>query len=621
MSFPPAKIEYQQIYDLAHLLIRYWGPKRIISGYAGRILRIDLTRQKFSFESLDQQMAKDYIGGKGFGVKMLFDELPKGTDPLGPENKLIFTVGPFTATPIPTSSRYGVFFKSPLTGFLGESYSGGSYAPEIKKAGYDAIIIQGRAQGPTYIHINDDDVLFKDATHLWGLDTHVTEDAIKQEIGSKKVKVATIGPAGERLVRFACICNDYWRQAGRCGGGAVMGSKNVKAIAIEGSKKIEMANEEGLRAMVLDLLKKIPKDLPLSRNGTLGRVDQQNALGTFPTRYWHEGVSDFYKEFNASAMREKIWIRNKGCYNCTLTCGKLCHIKDGEYAGTEVEGPEYETVYTFGGLCMIPDIKAIAKINDVCDRLGIDTMSGGNVIALMMEAYETGRLNEEPAVHYGNIKDVLRLVEELTYRRGQGKILSDGIRPAAKALEMEDIAIHIKGLEPAGYDPRGLKGTGLGYAVSTRGGCHLRSVAYHYESVGAVDRFATDGKAEFLIMLEDRVAVIDSAIVCVFARDLFFNWEELCEMYEKVTGLKTTREELRMKSNRMITTARRFNIREGLTRTDDILPKRFLEEPLPRGPSKGSLIKESEMNGMLNDYYALRGWNHEGIPPEAQHNL
>ena len=468
-----------------------------------------------------------------------------------------------------------------------------------------------------YLHIKDNEVNFKDASELWGKDTHETEDLIKYELGSKKARVATIGPAGEHLVKFACICNDYWRQAGRCGGGAVMGSKNLKAIAAEGSKRPQIADEEGLRRMVAEMVKKIPKDLPLTVNGTLGRVDQQNSLGTFPTRYWREGSYDRHKEINASAMREKIWVRNVGCYNCMLTCGKHCVVREGEFSGVEVEGPEYETVYCFGGLCMIPDIRAIAKINDVCDRLGIDTMSGGNVIALAMEAGAMGKLKDAP-VHYGNVHETLALCEDIAYKRRLGKLLSEGIRPAVKALGMADEAIHVKGLEPAGYDPRGLKGMGLGYAVSTRGGCHLRSVAYHYESVGAIDRFTSQGKAEFVVNMENRVAIIDSAIVCVFARDLFFMWEELCKMYELVTGRRTTKDELSMKANRVITAARCFNLREGLTRKDDLLPQRFMNEPLPEGKSKGSLITPKEMNRMLDEYYALRGWTKEGIPKDNQ---
>jgi len=582
------------------------------------VLRIDLTQRKYKTLDLKAEMVYSYIGGKGFGAKTLLDELPAGTDPLSPDNKLVLAVGPFTATSIPTSGRYGLFFRSPLTGFFGESYSGGFFGPEIKKSGYDIVIIEGRASNPVYLHINDDQVTFRDASSLWGKDTHETEDLIKQELGSKRVRVATIGPAGEYLVKFACICNDYWRQAGRCGGGAVMGSKNLKAIAAEGTKKVSVADEDGLRRMVVEMVRKIPKDLPLTVNGTLGRVDQQNGLGTFPTRYWREGYYNMYKEINAPAMREKIFVKNRGCYNCMLTCGKHCVVRDGEFAGVEIEGPEYETVYCFGGLCMIPDIRAIAKINDVCDRLGIDTMSGGNVIALAMEAYATGRLSGSPGVHYGNVHETLALCEDIAYRRGLGKLLSEGIKPAAEALGMADEAIHVKGLEPAGYDPRALKGMGLGYAVSTRGGCHLRSVAYHYESVGAIDRFASKGKAEFVVGMEDRVAIIDSAIVCVFARDLFFMWDELCSMYEMVTGIKTTKAELTAKSNKIITTARRFNLREGLTRKDDILPKRFMSEPLPEGKSKGSLITPEEMDTMLDEYYTLRGWTKEGIPKESQ---
>jgi aldehyde:ferredoxin oxidoreductase len=599
---------------MIHLLYLFLGGTSIPIGSTGKLLRIDLIHSRSRVEELKERFLLDYVGGKGFGVRTLMDELPANTDPLAPENKLILAVGPFTGTSIPTSGRYGVFFRSPLTGFFGESYSGGYLGPEIKKSGYDVVVFDGRAPKPTYIYVKDDQVEFRDASALWGKDTHVTENIVKEEVGSKRARVASIGPAGELLVKFACICNDYWRQAGRCGGGAVMGSKNLKAFAFEGSTKPQVADEDGLRSMVVEMVRKIPKDLPLTVNGTLGRVDQQNGLGTFPTRYWHEGFFEQYKEINATSMREKIWVKNKGCYNCMLTCGKNCIIKEGEFAGIEIEGPEYETVYCYGGLCMIPDIRAIVKINDVCDRLGIDTMSSGNVIALAMDATDAGILKGDDAIHYGDVHGTLRLIEDICYRRGLGKLLSEGIKPSASALGMSDTAIHVKGLEPAGYDPRGLKGMGLGYAVSTRGGCHLRSCAYHYESVGAVDRFAEEGKAEYVIGLEDRVAIIDSAIVCVFARDLFFYWEELCEMYEKVTGLKITKAELREKSSRIITTARRFNLREGLTRADDVLPKRFMTEPLPSGKSKGSVISQGEMEKMLDEYYTLRGWTKEGIP-------
>ena len=586
-----------------------------MDGYSGTSLRIDLTSGQVKRESIPDEDLVTYIGGKGLGTKTLYKELESGIDPLSPKNKLILTVGPFTATIIPTVSRHGLFFKSPLTGVYGESYSGGFFAPEVKKAGYEMIIIEGKAPKPTYVSIIDDSVELKDARHFWGLDSHETEDGVKREVGDKAVRVSAIGPGGEKLVRFACISNDYGRQAGRGGAGAVMGSKNLKALAVRGTKKTKVHDEEKLRSYVTELLQKLPKDLPLRNVGTPIMVDLENKLGTFPTHYWHKGFFKDHTSINAEAMK-KIVVRNKACFNCPIACGKLVSVTDGKYAGTEVEGPEYETIYAFGGLCEIADIKAIAKANDLCDRLGIDTMETGNMIALAMEACEVGKMKMDLKIKFGDTDAAIDMIQKIGKCEGPaGTLLSQGVREAAKLLDMPETAIHVKGQSPAGYDARGLKGMGLGYAVGPAGASHLRSNIYAPESRGVIDRFATEGKPAFLKNLEDRMAILDSAICCHFGRDLFFTWNDLPKLFEFVTGRPTTEAELHEKANAIITNARRFGTRDGMSRKDDMLPRRFMEEPLPEGGSQGSVVKKEELDKMLNEYYALRGWNAEGKPP------
>jgi aldehyde:ferredoxin oxidoreductase len=593
------------------------GPAiRLKGGYSANTLRVNLNTGTVRKETIPDDVISEYIGGKGLGTKTLHDELQRGIDPLGPENKLIFTVGPFTATSIPTTSRYGIYFKSPLTGIYGESYSGGFWAPEFKKAGCDMMIIEGKAPKPMYISVVDDSVELKDARHFWGLDTHDTEDGVKKEVGEKGVRVAAIGPAGEKLVRFACICNDYGRQAGRCGAGAVMGSKNLKAVAVRGTKPVGVHDEDKLRTFVKELITRMPKDLPLSAWGTPVMVNLENKLGTFPTRYWHKGFFKDHAAINADAVKS-ITVSRKACFNCPIACGKLVRITEGKYSGTEVEGPEYETIYSIGGLCEIADIKAVAKANDLCDRLGIDTMETGNAVGLAIEACELGKMKMENRIRYGDADAALDLIEKIGRREGPtATILSEGVRGAANTLGMSEIAIHVKGLVPAGYDPRGLKGMGLGFAVATIGASHLRSNIYAPESRGIVDRFTIEGKPALLKDLEDRMVILDSLIACHFGRDLFFNWDDLVSLLQLVTGKVTTKAELQEKANRTVTTARKFNLREGISRKDDTLPKRFMEEPLPEGGSQGSIVKKEELNKMVDDYYSLRGWTNEGIPPK-----
>lgn len=585
-----------------------------MKGYAGRILKIDVSSKSTKIEKLDEKKAKECIGGKGLGARIILDEVPPHVDPLSPSNTLVFAVGPLTGTRAPTSNRYGAFFKSPLTGIWGESYSGGHLGPQIKKAGYDAIVIKNASPSPIYISVIDDDVQFHDATALWGKTTMETEDAVKKDIGESKAKVMTIGPAGENLVKFACICNDYYRQLGRAGAGAVMGSKKIKAIAFMGTKEVELENEEKFNAVVKEVLSRIPKDGSMTKYGTPVMVNNQNALGAFPTHYWQKGFFDSHIRINAPTMEKEILDKNKACWNCPVACGKMSSVKEGKYKGTVVEGPEYETIFAFGGLCEIADIKAIAKINEVCDNLGLDTITSGNVIGFTMRAYELGRLNSEFPVKFGDDDVVLKLLNMITKRKGLGNVLAEGVKSASKTLGLEDIAVHVKGLEPPGYDPRGYNGMALSYAVGVRGADHLRSTAYAYEMRGVADRFAVTGKGTFVKNLEDKLAVIDSSILCCFVRDAY-EWEDLANLYTYATGINMSATELKNAGARAVDNARRFSVREGISRKDDSLPKIFHELPFSDGSSRMHVVVKEDMERMLDEYYDARGWSRDGIPP------
>jgi aldehyde:ferredoxin oxidoreductase len=591
----------------------------LLDGYAGTIVRIDVTKKQVTKSHTDPKLVEACLGGKGFGTRFLQNEIGRELDPLHPSSLLFFVVGPATGAHIPTASRYGVFFKSPLTGIYGESYSGGSFAPELKKAGFDAVIIEGRADNPTYLWLSDGDVEFREARSLWGLDTYETQDSIKRDLGDNKVEVASIGPAGENLVKFACICNDYWRQAGRCGAGAVMGSKNLKAIAVRGTQAITVAHPDELGKFVREFMRRIRGDPALGtaypKYGTPSLVNMANLAGVFPTRYWSKGQFEKYEEINAEALREKILVSSKACLDCPIACGKLTEVKNGPYEGTKVEGPEYETIYAFGGLCEIDSLEAIAKMNDACDRLGMDTMTAGNAVAFAIEAYGRGRLQSEMPLRYGDAEAVLDLIGKMAARQGVGNLLAEGVTKASETLGLQDIAIHVKGLEPAGYDPRGLKGMALAYATSQRGACHLRSTEYIFELRGVTDKSSTAGKASLVKEYEDRFAIYDSLIICRFLRDVV-DWNALAEICRLTTGLGFDEKKLRSIAERIVDESRLFNVKMGISRKDDYLPKRLMQEPLANGPLESQSVTRVDMDQMLDEYYGLRGWDENGIPKE-----
>ncbi len=588
-----------------------------MQGSFGKLLIIDLTKSDLIEKELEPEVFKKYLGGKGLGSYLLMKMLPPGVEPLSPENLLIFTTGPATDTVLAPASRYGVFSKSPATGLYSESYSGGHLPPLMKRTGYDAIVISGKAPHPCFIAISEIGVNFYDASGIWGLESYDAEEAVLKAAGISGSQALVIGPAGERMLSFACIKNNRWRSAGRTGLGAVMGSKNLKGIVFNGSAKAELADEEGLKEWsrsFFDRFKESPEASLYRQKGTPALVAVTNNAGCFPTRYWSEGSLEGWENISADYMQENMKVKSRSCYRCFFACGKLTTATRGRHEGLTVEGPEFETIYAFGGLCCLADMEEILYLNDLCDRWGIDTISAGNIAAFAIEAGLKGKLSAAPA--YGDPDSIALFLQSVVEGKGEGAIFKDGIKAAAKTLGMEDRAIHVKGLEPAGYDPRVLKGMGLAYATSDRGACHLRTTFYKPELSGIIDPASIDGKARLFIDYEDRLNIYDCLIFCRFYRDLI-NWEELIEIIYLITGERYSIADLRTIAGRVQNLTRLFNIREGATCADDLLPERFMKESINGGKD---LITKDELSTMLSDYYLLRGWDEKGIPPQGIKN-
>ena len=524
---------------------------------------------------------------------------------MSPDNVLIFAVGPATDTPVWGSSRYGVFTKSPLTGLYSESYAGGRVAEPISKTGYDAIIIEGAAAEPIYLEISSGDVRFHDASHLWGKDTYETEDSIRQELGLKDGGVAVIGPAGENLVRFAVIENDYWRSVGRTGAGAVMGSKKIKGIAFHGNKGKRLARADSLKKLWQDMGnagKEDPGARKYREQGTLQLVPVTNKAGAFPTKYWTSGTYDRWQNLTMEALQQTCKVAPKACPKCFMACANRIKVLEGRHKGLEIEGPEYETVGCFGGLCLIDDIREIAYLNDICDRLGMDTISAGNIASFTIEASSRKAIRED--IRYGDVDAIAALLRKTAARKDIGAILAEGIRYASREWNLEDLAIHVKGLEPAAYEPRVLKGMGLAYATSDRGACHLRATFYKPELAGIIAPDQIQGKAQLFVEYEDRLTILDSLILCRFFRDMYL-WEELSLLTSAITGLELDEARLRTIASNIANSVRQFNLREGMKNTDETLPRRFFEERLE---DSGKLLPKADFDKMLSDYYEIRGW-------------
>jgi aldehyde:ferredoxin oxidoreductase len=604
-------------------------------GYTGKILRIHLTDQTAKEEELPFQIARDFIGGAGFGIKYLYDEVPAKADPLGPDNKLIFASGPFSGTNIPCASRMAVTAKSPLTGAVGMALSGGYLPVELKFAGYDVLIVEGKAEAPTYVSIKNGEVKFRNAKKVWGMKTTDCQQIIKNELKDQNVRIACIGPAGENLSKMACIINEL-RAVGRKGLGAVMGAKNLKAIAIRGTGKVAIADKVKLKTARAAFAKAM-KESPIlysqfSKHGTPMVVDHACAIGIFPG-----------KNFSATgefAPADKIGVeaqmtRDTGsehCYGCPVGCSQLKLARTGPYAGTLAEGPEYETFFSFGGETGVDNIDAIIAADRLADELGLDTISAGVTIGFAMELYEKGILSKKDTggmeLKFGNHEAMVTLLRLMAYREGIGDLLADGTRAAARKIgkSAEKYAMHVKGLELPAYDVRGLKAHGLNYATSYTGADHNRGYAFQ-EVFGipipkAVDRFEVQGKGELTKWNQDtRAVTCDCATMCAFLLDMAvpaIATQNTADLMEAVTGLKFTADEVYKVGERLNNLAKAFNVKAGFARDDDTLPERLMTEPLKAGASKGQVISKDDLNKMLDEYYTSRGWDKNGVPTKSK---
>jgi aldehyde:ferredoxin oxidoreductase len=583
-----------------------------MKGFFNRLIRINVRTRESVVEEIPDALLRNYMGGKGLGTYLLLENNPSRIDPMSPENRVIFATGCVTDLRVHGSSRYGVYTKSPQTEIYSESYSGGRVALPLSRTGYDAIILEDASPSPVFIEISSEGTRFHDGSAVWGKSTYETEDQVLETVGVEGAEAVVIGPAGENGVKFSVLESGYWRSAGRTGVGAILGSKKVKALVFHGNSRRGTAHPP-LLAEFWERIHRKGKDSAVTQSfkklGTPMLVSIMNVVEGFPTKYWSQGTLNGWENITAESLLERCHVEPSACPHCFMACGNLSEVKEGRHKGLRIGGPEYETIYAFGGLCMINNIEEIIYLNDLCDRLGMDTISAGNLAAFTIEAAKKGAIDEK--LEYGDVDGIARLLEKIAYREGIGAILSDGIVPASRAWGMEDFAIHVKGLEPAGYEPRVLKGMGLSYATSDRGACHLRATFYKSELSGEVDPDQIRGKARLFVEDEDRMTLFDTLILCRFYKELI-GWEDLELLVHAITGLELTTDELRQIAVNVINAARWFNLREGVTRSDDTLPKRFSQETI--GKSRKIITKE-ELNQMLDEYYESRGWDRNGVPP------
>jgi aldehyde:ferredoxin oxidoreductase len=576
-----------------------------MKGFFNRLLRIDVGRRETRTETIPDSILQEYLGGKGLGSYLLLQENPPGVDPFSGENRLIFTMGPLADTPFYGSSRFSVFTKSPQTGIYSESYSGGKITFSLSRTGYDAVVIEGKSDSPIFLEISDKETVFHDAGDLWGKESYEAEDAILERVNVPGAGAVAIGPAGENLVRFAVLVSEHWRSFGRAGIGAVMGSKGLKGLAFHGKKRRSVADPARLKALAEGFRTRV-KDQPVvdvyKKYGTPMLVSIMNTIGAFPTQYWSKGTLEGWEGISAETLLETCEVRSMACPHCFMACGKVSKVKKGRHQGLQIMGPQYETIYAFGGLCMVKSIEEIIYLNDLCDRFGMDTITAGNLVAFAIEAFKAGKVDER--VEYGDVDAIARMLTDIAYSRGVGRVLSEGVRKAAEVWGMQEKAIHVKGLEPAGFDPRVLKGMGLAYATSDRGACHLRATFYKSELSGQINPEEVKGKARLFVDFEDKMTLFDALILCRFYRDLI-TWDDLHQIIEAACGLPFTKSKLKKIASGIVNLGRSFNQKEGLTKSEDRLPKRFFREVI--GDSAKSMRPE-DLELMLKEYYELRGW-------------
>ena len=597
-------------------------------GYHASVLIVDLSTRSSHREPLDESVLRRFIGGTGLASYLLYVHCPAGADPLGPENPLIFACSPLVGSRLTTSSKFAVAAKSPLTGMIGDSLSSSFLAVELKRTGVDALVIKGRSNRPTLLVLEDDEVRFEDASDLTGTTAFEAEQEVRNRLG-RRFRVACVGPAGENGVRYASIANDGGRQAGRTGTGAVMGSKNLKAIAVRGRTPAPVFDPERLNAVGRDLSARSlgPATEKYRTTGTMANLAVFDRLGTLPTRNFQQSTFDMTDEVSGEAMYSGHFVKNAHCANCTIGCEKILSVGDG--AGGSTGRMEYESAFALGPLVGVGDRETIIRASHYCDAVGMDTISAGGTVAWAMECFERGILTLADTdgldLRFGNAEALLPCLEAIATRSGNlGRLLSEGTMVAADTVGQgsDAWAMHVKGLEMPGYEPRSLQTMALALAVSTRGACHNRSSAYEADFSNLVNRMEADTRrGRITADGEDFSAVLDSLIWCKFLRKAFDDfWDESADSLNLITGWDVRPEELKRAGERINNLKKLFNIREGWTRADDTLPERVLTEPLPDGAAAGVGLSDGDLQMMVSAYYRARGWNQDGTIPDDKLN-
>jgi aldehyde:ferredoxin oxidoreductase len=598
-----------------------------VFGYMGKLLRVDLTSRNITEEPLDERTARDFIGGSGYGTRIIHDEVPGDADPLGPANKLVFMVGPLTGTAFPTTTRYEVCTKSPLTNMWLAASSAGWWARDFKLAGFDGLIVEGKAEAPVYLWINDGKVEIRDATALWGLDSDETQQVIKAELGDQNVRVSCIGQAGEKQVLLACVMNDEQRAAGRGGAGAVMGSKNLKAVAVRGTGRVSVADDAALKQAaksVREAIKHHPVVSTFTPYGTAGLLEHSWVSGDTPNKNWAKGEwREGCEKLNGRTMAETILVPHQACQGCFIKCARWIKIDEGRFA-MEGPGPEYETLAAFGTMLMNDNLEAVCWANDLANRYGVDTISTGGAIAFAMEAYEKGIITREQAgcdLTWGNVDAIFQMIEEIGEKRGLGALLGQGVKRAAAEIGSgtEDYAVHVKGMEVPYHDSRAYTSMVPVYATGTRGACHMHGAAFVMEQgaprpdtgvpVGEIDRFSREGKSVLALLSQDKASIVDSLTLCMICSDGMV-YADMAAVLQAVTGEPWDVERVAKCGERITNLQRVYSMKCGITAADDKLPKRLLEGT-PDGSHAG---RSPDLAYMLADYYRERGWDGQGRP-------
>ncbi len=588
-----------------------------------KILRVNLTTKEIKSEPITEELVKKYIGGRGLATKLFTQEVDPNVDAFAAENKLIFATGALTYTKAPTGGRYMVVTKAPLTGTIASSNSGGFFGPKLKGAGYDVLIFEGIAKEPCYLYIDEEKTELRNASHVWGKDAHETTDILMEEVGEKTAKIACIGPAGEKKSLIAAIMNDKHRAAGRSGVGAVMGSKNLKAIVASGKHKTLIDDEEAFSAAVKEKNKMLKENgvtgegLPALGTKVLDNIINSNGL--YPTRNFQKSQFEHTDEVSGEALVEKGYlIKNVACFACPIACGRMVELPQGKKG----EGPEYEPGWAFGALCEIDDLNAISMANFMCNEYGLDPISAGVTVATAMELFDRGLIKKEefekgPELKFGSSEALLFYIKKMAYGEGIGAKLALGSYRLAESYGHPELSMSVKKQEIPAYDPRGVQGQGLAYATSNRGGCHVRAYLISPEIIGLPEKLDPQeikGKPEWVKIFQDLTAVIDSSGMCLFT-SFALGAPDYAELLNKATGFNYTVDEMMQAGERIWNLERMFNLKAGLSKADDTLPKRLLEEPIPAGPNKGKVHRLGEL---LPEYYQIRGWNKDGIPTEAK---